>query len=200
MRIRDVAQLVRVCEQKLVGTPSKRQPSGDMLFAHLWQDTPVGCGFQHWAPISEDVKDIRRSFRRSRLRTFPHLMKRIKAALELKREAINLAAVQRELTGNDIRTMPSMPAVPLPPGAGIAQRGEEWGIGEEETPAMPMESTKKEKKASEKGKPRPRSGSRTRRHDPIATDAQWPKDAEWKRKKVAEFSRPERKLMLCTYE
>ena len=45
MKIRDVAQFVRVFEQKLIGAPSKRQLSGDMLFAHHWQNTPVGCGF-----------------------------------------------------------------------------------------------------------------------------------------------------------
>ena len=106
MKLRDVAQLVQVVEQKLIGTPSKRQPTGDMLFAHLWQ----GRSLQHWAPIAENAKDTRRSSKHGRLRMFPHLMKRIEAALELKREAVNLAAVQCKLTGNDNRSMPALPA------------------------------------------------------------------------------------------
>jgi hypothetical protein len=46
MKLRDVAQFIRVYDQKLVATPVKRQPPGDVLFGHFWQDVPEGCGFQ----------------------------------------------------------------------------------------------------------------------------------------------------------
>ena len=57
-----------------------------------------GSGFQGWAAISEEVREIKKSPRSSSLRTFDHLLKVIKEALDSKREEYNLAAVQRQLT------------------------------------------------------------------------------------------------------
>ena len=97
MSLRDIAQFVRVLEDRLQSTPGRFQPPADMLFAHLWNDPPGGCGFRTWTHISEDARDIVKSSRRSQLRTFAHLLKCIKAALSLKREAWNLASVQKSL-------------------------------------------------------------------------------------------------------
>ena len=100
MKVRGVAQFIRVFEQRLAATPVKHQPPGDMLFGHLWHDAPSGCGLQGWGPIAEDVKEIRRSSRHSHMRTLKYLLKKINDALEVRREAQNLAVVQRELTTN----------------------------------------------------------------------------------------------------
>jgi hypothetical protein len=129
MKLRDVAQFIRVYDQKLISMPAKRQPPGDVLFGHFWQELPEGCGFQGWAPIAEDVRDIRRAPRHSRKRTFEYLLKRIKAALELKREAWNLAAVQRQLKNVDGNTLTALPAHLQPAGAGEDDLGPQTSTG-----------------------------------------------------------------------
>ena len=55
-------------------------------------------------------------------------------------------------------------------------------------------------KASEKGSRRSRSASKNSRNSSLVAGAEWPKDSEGKRKKVADFTKQEKQLILCTFE
>ena len=61
MSFREICSFIRVLEQKIVVAPAKRRPADDIMFAHLWQPPPQGCGFQGWAAISEEVREIKKS-------------------------------------------------------------------------------------------------------------------------------------------
>ena len=199
MSLRDVTQLVGTIEDRLQSTPKRYQPPQEMLFAHLWNDAPGGCGFRTWSLIAEDARDIVKSSTRSKLRTFEHLMTCIKGALSLKREAWNLASVQKSLAVTGVSAGNAMPAVPTPY-EDLSPHDKAQDCPEPApVDAMPFVAPKGEEDKGGKGK-RARSNSKNARNSLLVAGAEWPTDEKGSRKKIADFSATQKKLVLCMWE
>ena len=204
---RDVGTFIRVLEQKMVVTPVKRRPTDELMFAHLWQPAPQGCGFQGWAAISEEVREIKKSSRRSSLRTFGHLLKVIKGALDAKREERNLVAVQNQLIASSSQGGGNLQPTPLmvaeDPGQETAGLVQYHGTGAcvpgarepKEDEAAPVEAM-----PVKKGEGKNRSGSAARRAAALTPGAKWPLDEDGKQKKIADFTTQEKKTVFCMFE